>query len=75
MDTASPPPSSYVISIRVERNAHGAPVWHGVLVTAAGQRLHFSSLAQLDRWLCELTGWQEPRQDDEFSSQRLAHDE
>jgi hypothetical protein len=36
------------------------PVWQGVFVTAAGQRLHFSTLAQLNRWLCELAGWQDP---------------
>ena len=70
MDTASPPPNSYVISIRVDRKAHGRPVWHGVLVTAAGQRLPFSTLAQLDRWLCELAGWQDPPQNTEAGPAR-----
>jgi hypothetical protein len=70
MDTASQPPSSYVISIRVDRGANGAPVWRGVLVTAAGQRLHFSTLAQLNSWLCELAGWQDPPQDGEVEPTR-----
>ena len=45
---------------RGERAADGTAVWRGVLVTPAGQRLPFSTLAQLDRWLCELVGWQDP---------------
>jgi hypothetical protein len=68
MDTASPSPSSFVISIRVDRAASGVVVWRGVLVTAAGQRLHFSTLAQLNNWLCELAGWQDPPQDGEAVS-------
>ncbi len=68
MDNAPPSPNSYVISIRVERNAYNDPVWQGVLVTPAGQRLHFSTLAQLNRWLCELSGWRDPAKDAEIES-------
>jgi len=60
MDTASRRPASYLVSIWPERTADGTAVWRGVLVTPAGQRLPFSTLAQLDRWLCELVGWQDP---------------
>ena len=60
MDTASRRPASYLVSIWPERAADGTAVWRGVLVTPAGQRLPFSTLAQLDRWLCELAGWQDP---------------
>ena len=65
MDTASRRPSSYLVSFWVDRSANGAAVWHGVLVTTAGQRLPFSTLAQLNRWLCELAGWQDPPPDEE----------
>ena len=70
MDTASRRPSSYLVSIWLDHTADGALVWHGVLVTAAGQRLHFSTLAQLNRWLNELAGWQDPSQDGEHRHTR-----
>jgi hypothetical protein len=70
MDIASRRPTSYLVSIWSERAADGTAIWHGVLVTPAGQRLPFSTLAQLDRWLCELVGWQEPRQDGEVEPPR-----
>jgi hypothetical protein len=60
MDTAARRPTSYLISIWPESGAADTAVWRGVLVTPAGQRLHFSTLAQLNRWLSELAGWQEP---------------
>jgi hypothetical protein len=60
MGTATRRPTSYLVSIWQERTADGSAGWRGVLVTPAGQRLHFSTLAQLNRWLSELAGWQEP---------------
>lgn len=53
---------SFLVSIWVENASDGLPIWRGVLVTLAGQRLPFTSLAQLERWLCELGGWQDPPQ-------------
>lgn len=70
MDTTSFSPGSYIISIRVDQAANGLTVWRGVLVTAAGQRLPFSTLAQLNGWLYELTGWQDPPQDGEIGLSR-----
>ena len=70
MDTASRRPSSYLVSLWVDHSTNGTVVWRGVLVTAAGQRLRFSTLAQLERWLCELTGWQDPPQDGEVDPTR-----
>ena len=70
MDTASRHPSSYLVSFWVDHSANGTAVWRGVLVTAAGQRLHFSTLAQLNRWLCELAGWQDPPLDDSAAVDR-----
>jgi hypothetical protein len=68
MDTATRRrPTSYLVSIWPERAADGNAVWRGVLVTAAGQRLPFSTLAQLNRWLNELAGWQDPRHNAEHS--------
>ena len=64
MDTAAQRPATYLISIWPEHTADGLAVWRGALVTAAGQRLQFSTLAQLNRWLNELAGWQEPRHDE-----------
>jgi hypothetical protein len=61
MDTATRRPTSYLVSIWPERTADGLAVWRGVLVTPAGQRLHFSTLAQLNRWINELAGWQDDR--------------
>jgi hypothetical protein len=62
----SPPrrTTSYLISLWVDHHVAGVPVWRGALVTVAEQRLHFSTLAQLNRWLCELAGWQDPPPDD-----------
>lgn len=65
MDPATRRPTSYLVSIWPERSAEDAVVWRGVLVTAAGQRLPFATLAQLSRWLSELAGWQEPGQNQE----------
>jgi hypothetical protein len=62
MDTATRRPTSYLVSIWPEHTADGPPIWRGALVTPAGQRLHFSTLAQLNRWLSELAGWQEPQE-------------
>lgn len=62
MDTATRRPTSYLVSIWPEHTAEGTAIWRGVLVTPAGQRLHFSTLAQLNRWLGELAGWQDPPQ-------------
>jgi hypothetical protein len=66
MDTATRRPTSYLVSIWPERTADGAAAWRGVLVTSAGQRLYFSTLAQLNRWLNELAGWQEPPQNRDY---------
>ena len=60
MDTVTRRPASYLISIWPEPAVDRPAVWRGVLVTPAGQRLHFSTLAQLNRWLSEVAGWQEP---------------
>lgn len=65
MDTATRRPTSYLVSVWPEHTADGTAAWRGVLVTAAGQRLPFSTLAQLNRWLYELAGWQDPPQDGE----------
>ena len=62
MDTSPFSVSSYVISIWIERAVPDALIWRGVLITSAGQRLHFSTLAQLNGWLFELTGWRDPSQ-------------
>ena len=70
MDTASRRPTSYLVSFWVDHAADGTAVWRGVLVTAAGQRLHFATLAQLNHWLYELAGWQDPPQDGEAAPPR-----
>jgi hypothetical protein len=62
MDNASRHSSSYLVSFWVDQSADGVTLWRGVLVTAAGQRLHFSTLTQLNQWLSELVGWQDPPQ-------------
>lgn len=53
-------PVSFLISLWLDDSAPDVPLWRGALVTTAEQRLHFSSLAELNRLLCELAGWQEP---------------
>ena len=70
MDTVSRRPSSYLVSIWPERSAEGVVVWRGVLVTPAGQRLPFSTLTQLNCWLNELAGWQDPPLDDSAVADR-----
>ncbi len=53
-------PVSYVLSIWSERQPDLAPVWHGMLQLAGGQRWHFATLAELERLLCEVGGWMDP---------------
>jgi hypothetical protein len=65
MKTATRRSLSYLVSIWPERTADGQAVWRGVLITPAGQRLPFSTLAQLNRWLSELAGWEDPRATEE----------
>ena len=51
---------SYVIFIWHEPQQNGLSVWRGCLETAAGQRFDFGTLAELNRFLCELGGWMDP---------------
>jgi hypothetical protein len=60
MKTAPRRPVSFLISLWVEHPDGDHPVWRGALVTAAEQRLYFSTLAELGRQLCEIAGWQDP---------------
>ena len=60
MDSSPHRQHSYLVSIWVDHHAHKLPVWRGTIVTEADQRLHFSTLAELNRWLSELSGWQDP---------------
>jgi selenocysteine lyase/cysteine desulfurase len=57
MDSVPRRPASYLISLWIDHPQSGLPLWRGALVTAADQRLHFSTLAELNRLLCELAGW------------------
>jgi hypothetical protein len=61
MDLAPRRPASFLISLWQENAQGGFSWWRGTLVTASEQRLHFSSLAELNRLLCELSGWQDPQ--------------
>ena len=70
MDTVPRRPTSYLVSIWPEHTVEGAAVWRGVLITPAGQRLHFATLAQLNRWLNELAGWQEPQRNGDYPPAR-----
>jgi hypothetical protein len=60
MELERRPGNTYLISLWVDPSNNARPVWRGALVTAADQRLYFSTLAELNRWVCELTGWQDP---------------
>lgn len=60
MDIERRQSKAYLVSLWVDRSDSARPVWRGALVTAAEQRLYFSTLAELNRWLCEMTGWQDP---------------
>jgi hypothetical protein len=51
---------SYMISIWSERQRDLPSAWRGSIETAAGQRFTFSTLAELNRLLCELGGWMDP---------------
>jgi hypothetical protein len=62
MDTAPSRASCYLISIWVDRPDGERLAWRGALVTAAEQRLYFSTLAELNHLLGELAGWQDPPQ-------------
>jgi hypothetical protein len=54
---------SYVLSIWREADQKAVLCWKGDLETAAGQHLHFTSLAELNHLLCELGGWIDPPTD------------
>jgi hypothetical protein len=60
MDTRPRHVTSYLISLWVDRPEGERPVWRGVLVTPADQRLYFATLADLNRTLVELAGWRDP---------------
>jgi len=64
MDNSLRRQHSYLVSIWVDHHADKLLVWHGAIVTEADQRLPFSTLAELNRWLSELSGWQDPRPDE-----------
>jgi hypothetical protein len=49
-----------VISIWHEPQHIRVSVWRGYFETAAGQRLDFGKLTELNRLLCELGGWMDP---------------
>jgi hypothetical protein len=51
---------AYVISIWREADQESVLHWKGDLETAAGQHLNFTSLAELNHFLCELGGWIDP---------------
>ncbi len=48
---------TYTLSIRSIHHQLGPPVFHGTLETVAGQKFEFSTLAELNRLLCEVGGW------------------
>ena len=60
METPSRRPHSYLLSLWIDHHAGDVPVWRGAIVTEVNQRLHFVTLAELNRWLGELSGWQDP---------------
>ncbi len=53
-------PVSYVLSIWSEHQVDQPPVWHGWIEMPGGQRFAFTTLAGLERLLCELGGWVDP---------------
>ncbi len=55
----TPRRAKYLLSIWYEGQDE-ASVWRGFIETAAQQRLYFSTLAELNRLLCELGGWMDP---------------
>ncbi len=48
---------TYTLLIRSEYGPWGPPVFSGTLETVAGQKFEFSTLAELDGWLCDIGGW------------------
>ena len=60
MDGMPRRPVCYVLLLQTELAADGRRRWRGTLVTAANQRLHFATLAELGCLLSELAGWQDP---------------
>ena len=46
-----------VISIWTETLPGKPPTWRGSIRTIDGQRMNFSTLTDLNRMLCELSGW------------------
>jgi hypothetical protein len=54
---------SYVLSIWREADQESVLCWKGNLETTARQHLNCTSLAELNRLLCELGGWIDPPAD------------
>ncbi len=52
--------TSYLLSIWTEFPAGAGPLSRGYLETATGQRLYFTTLAQFNALLCELSGTADP---------------
>jgi environmental stress-induced protein Ves len=53
----------FVISIWTEMMAGKQLTWRGSIRTIDGQRMNYSTLASLNRILCELSGWQDSPMD------------
>ena len=49
-----------LISIWAEMIPGKQPAWRGSIRTVDGQRMNFSTLADMNCRLCELSGWQDP---------------
>lgn len=49
-----------VMSVWAELTPGKPPVWRGSIRANEGQRLGFSTLASLNRLVCELSGWYDP---------------
>ena len=53
------PRTIVVISLWTEKHTSGKPAWRGMIRTLDGRRINFSSFTDLNRILCELSGWQD----------------
>jgi hypothetical protein len=53
----------FVISIWAEMIPGKKPTWRGSLRTIDGQRMNYSTLTELNRLLCELSGWHNAQMD------------
>lgn len=56
-------PRTYLVTLWAEPQTGQGWVWRGFLQRADGTRIYFRTLAELNQWVREWGGWNDPSED------------